>query len=391
MKMSQLIMMCSLALFTMTTVPPAYSKPLPVTKPENVGMLSKRLALLDGAIQKSIDNKEVPGVVVLVAHKGKVVYKKAFGNRMVTPRVEKMTVDTIFDLASVTKPTATATGIMKLVEDGKIRLYDRVSTFIPEFAQNGKKDVNLLHLITHSSGLPGWDRYFLKEIEHDGIIKDICSKSTTYEPGTKFVYSDLGFITLGEVITRASGKPENEFVAEQIFQPLGMIDTGYLPPKEKWSRCIATEARNGVMLQGQVHDGNAWKMGGVSGHAGLFSTVDDMAIYCQMMLNDGEYNGVRILSPMTVRAMTTNQSLVDDDFRGYGWILLTSNSGQKGDMFPKGIGWGHIGWTGPSVFVDPSSQTTILLFCNRNHPDNSGDGGRLRSIVSNIVASAMVK
>lgn len=365
--------------------------PLPMTSPEKVGMSSERLAKVDTVINENIANKETPGAVLLVARKGKVVYKKAYGNRMVEPRIEKMTLDTIFDMASLTKPTATASGIMKLVEDGKIRLIDKVSYYIPEFKENGKKDVTLVNLLTHTSGLPAWDKYFEKKLNPEEIILDIASKATTYEPGTKFVYSDLGYITLGEIIKRVSGKPENEFVAEQIYKPLGMKDTGFLPPKDKWSRCAPTEMRDGKMLQGEVHDGNAWMLGGVAGHAGLFSTADDMAIFCQMILNGGEYNGVRIFSPLTVRAMTTNQSPLKDEQRGFGWDIGTAYAGQRGDIFPALQGFGHTGFTGTSVWVDPGSQTFVILLCNRVHPDGKGEILRMRSLVSNVVASSIIK
>lgn len=364
--------------------------PLPMTSPEKVGMSISVLTTVDEVINNSIANKDTPGAVLLVAHKGQVVYKKAYGNRMVNPRIEKMTLDTIFDMASLTKPTATASGIMLLAEEGKLNVNDTVSKYIPEFAQHGKETVTLVNLLTHTSGLKPDGNYVNKNLGYDGIIKDVASMSTTSTPGTKFVYSDLGYITLGEIIRRVSGKPENEFVAERVFKPLGMNDTGFLPPKEKWERCAPTEFRNGKLLQGQVHDPTAWEMGGVAGHAGLFSTADDMAILCQMFLNGGEYNGVRIFKPETVRLMTTNQSPVTNQPRGLGWDIGSRYAGQRGNVFPK-EGFGHTGWTGTSVWVDPASQTFVILLCNRNHPDGKGNVNRLRAQVSNIVATSIIK
>lgn len=361
-----------------------------MTEPEKVGMSKEHLALVDDVILKGIEDKATPGAVLLVARKGKIVYKKAYGDRMVEPRREKMTIDTIFDMASVTKPVATASGIMALAEDGKLRLGDKVSYHIPGFEQKGKESVTLVNLLTHTSGLPSWDKYFLKKLDHDGIIADISAKDTTYEPGTRFVYSDLGFIMLGEIIKRVSGMPENEYVQQRIFGPLGMKDTGYLPPKDKWTRCIATEPREGKMLQGEVHDGNAWSLGGVSGHAGLFSTAEDMAIYCQMILNGGEYNGKRILGPLTIREMTKNQSPVAERDYGYGFVIGTGYASYRGDIFPKG-GFGHTGWTGPCFWIDPTSQTFVILLTNRVHPDGKGDVGRLRALVNNIIASSIIK
>ncbi len=368
----------------------SWGRYLPVTEPEKVGMSKEHLALVDDVILKGIEDKATPGAVLLVARKGKIVYKKAYGDRMVEPRREKMTIDTIFDMASVTKPVATASGIMALAEDGKLRLGDKVSYHIPGFEQKGKESVTLVNLLTHTSGLPSWDKYFLKKLDHDGIIADISAKDTTYEPGTRFVYSDLGFIMLGEIIKRVSGMPENEYVQQRIFGPLGMKDTGYLPPKEKWTRCIATEPREGKMLQGEVHDGNAWSLGGVSGHAGLFSTAEDMAIYCQMILNGGEYNGKRILGPLTIREMTKNQSPVAERDYGYGFVIGTGYASYRGDIFPKG-GFGHTGWTGPCFWIDPTSQTFVILLTNRVHPDGKGDVGRLRALVNNIIASSIIK
>ena len=366
------------------------ARPLPMTSPEKVGMSLSVLTTVDDVINVSIANKDTPGAVLLVAHKGQIIYKKAYGNRMVEPHIEKMTVDTIFDMASLTKPTATASGIMILAEEGKLNVNDTVCKYIPDFGQRGKENVTLVNLLTHTSGfIPDGD-YVNKNLGYDGIIKDVISMSTTYTPGTKFVYSDVGYITLGEIIKRVSGKPENEFVAERVFKSLGMNDTGFLPPKEKLDRCAPTELRNGKLLQGQVHDPTAWEMGGVAGHAGLFSTADDMAIFCQMILNGGEYNGVRIFKSETVRLMTTNQSPVINQPRGLGWDIGSRFAGQRGNVFPK-EGFGHTGWTGTSVWVDPASQTFVILLCNRNHPDGKGNVGRLRSQVSNIVATSIVK
>ncbi|MCX7918999.1 MAG: serine hydrolase [bacterium] len=364
---------------------------LPIVKPETVGMISSRLKNLDTVIEQAIAEKNTAGAVILVGHRGKIVYRKAYGYRMLVPKKVPMTIDTMFDLASVTKPTAAGTSIMLLVEEGKLRMYDRVSMFVPEFGQKGKEKVTILHLITHCSGLPAWDKYFLKDgIDKQGVILDICSKSTAYEPGTKFVYSDLGYIMLGEIVERVSGMPLDQFAKKRIFEPLGMNDTMYNPPDALKPRCAATEVQNGVPLQGRVHDGNAYVMGGVSGHAGLFSTVDDLAVYCQMLLNGGSFGKVRILGPLTVKAITSNQSPVPDVQRGYGWDIGSSYSTLRGDIFPKGS-LGHTGWTGTSIWIDLNSKTFVILLCNRNHPTEDGDVTRLRTLVSNIVAGSIVE
>ncbi|MFB3895248.1 MAG: serine hydrolase domain-containing protein [bacterium] len=393
MHLTPMIISTSLLLFAVPMVGMTKSvlPRIPMVKPESVGMISSRLKNLDTVIEQAIAEKNTAGAVVLVGHRGKIVYRKAYGYRSLEPKKVPMTVDTMFDLASVTKPTATGTSIMILVEEGKLRMYDRVSTFIPEFGQKGKERVTVLELITHCSGLPAWDKYFEKKgIDKQGIILDICSKSTTYEPETKFVYSDLGFIMLGEIVERVSGMPLDQFAKQRIFDPLGMKDTMYNPPDALKSRCAATEKQNGVVFQGRVHDPNAYIMGGVSGHAGLFSTVDDLAIYCQMLLNGGSFGKTRILGPLTVKAITANQSPVPDVERGYGWDIGSSYSTLRGDIFPKGS-LGHTGWTGTSIWIDLNSKTFIILLCNRNHPTEDGEVTRLRTFVSNIVAGSIVE
>lgn len=369
------------------TLSPMKATPLPTTTPEKVGMSTSILTTVDEIINSTIANKDTPGAVLLVAHKGKIVYKKAYGNRMLKPRVEKMTLDTIFDMASLTKPSATACGIMLLAQDGKLNVNDKVSKYIPEFAQNGKEDVTIANLLVHDSGLKAGGNYFGNQFGYLGVINNIASLSPTYPPGTKYVYSDLGYITLCEIIRRVSGKPENEFVAERIYKPLGMKDTGFLPPKNKLKRCAPTEFRDGKWLQGQVHDPTAFEMGGVAGHAGLFSTADDMAILCQMLLNGGEYNGVRIFTPESVRLMTNNQSPLADHPRGFGWGVGPHYAGQSGN-----VGFGHTGWTGTYAAVDPVSQTIVIILRNRNHPDGKGDIGWVPSQkVTDIVSSSIIK
>jgi CubicO group peptidase (beta-lactamase class C family) len=385
---SYLVVSMLVLVFLFTSL--ASSAYLPMTSPEKVGMSSSILASVDSVINDGIANKNTPGAVLLVGHQGKIVYKKAYGNRMVKPRIEKMTVDTIFDMASLTKPTATACGIMKLYEEGKLDVHEKAAKYFPEFAQNGKENITIANLLTHTSGLKPDGDYYEKNMGYDGIIKNLAEMNCRYTTGAKFVYSDLGFMTLGEIIRRVSGKPENEFVAAEIYKPLGLKDTGYLPPKNKWKRCAPTEFRHGELLQGQVHDPTAWEMKGVAGHAGLFSTADDMAVICQMFLNNGEYNGVRIFKPETIKLMTTNQSPIANQERGFGWDIGSSYSSQRGQIFPK-EGYGHTGWTGTSVWVDPASQTFVILLCNRNHPDGKGNVGRLRSQVSNIVATSIAK
>ena len=287
---------------------------LPQSKPELVSVSSSQLSLMDAVIEEGISQHKLPGAVVLVGRKGKVVWRKAYGARALEPAREPMSVDTIFDLASLTKVVATATSIMILVERGKIRLADPVSVYIPELKGEGREKITVEQLLTHRSGYaPDFD---LREqwTGYDEAIKHLIKEPLRTQPGTRFVYSDINFIALGEVVHRVSGLPLDQFAQKNIFTPLGMRDTGFNPATVLKSRIAPTEKRRGqlsylgdsaanagtdadIWLRGQVHDPTSYRMNGVAGHAGLFSSANDLAIYCQMILNGGEYRGVRVLSP----------------------------------------------------------------------------------------------
>jgi uncharacterized protein YbbC (DUF1343 family) len=374
-------------------------------KPESVGMSSERLAKIDEAVLESISRKETPGAVVLVARKGRVVYRKAFGDRAIEPKREPMTIDTIFDLASLTKIVATATSMMILVERGKVSLADPVALYIPEFGKFGKERITVEQLMTHRAGLPPDNEiadYVGKTIDPMQQIYDL---RPSYEPGTRFVYSDVGFIVAAEIIRRVSGKRIDEFAADNIFSPLKMRHTGFSPYMSTaleradlqyrgwllWMGDVApTENREGRWMRGEVHDPRSYEMGGVAGHAGLFSTADDLAIFCQMILNKGEYNGVRILAPYSVERMVSAQSLPTSQMRGIGWDINTSYSSNRGDLFPVGT-FGHTGFTGTSLWLDPAAETFVALLTNRVHPNGKGDVTRPRSFVASIVAGAITE
>src|SRR5262245_12403532 len=318
---NSIISISCLALFIPSTLiaqtarntPNQTSPKLNGASPESVGMSSSRLAKIDEAVLASISRKETPGAVVLVARKGRIVYRKAFGDRAIEPKREPMTIDTIFDLASLTKIVATATSIMIFVERGKVSLADPVALYIPEFGKFGKERVTFEQLMTHRAGLPPDNEiadYVGKSVDPMQQIYDL---RPSYEPGTRFVYSDVGFIVAAEIVRRVSSEPVNVFAHKNIFRPLRMTDTFYVAPtsaegmldsgfgdKLSWRRTAPTESREGRWMRGEVHDPRAYEMGGVAGHAGLFSTADDLAIFCQMILNKGEYNGVRILAPYSV-------------------------------------------------------------------------------------------
>jgi uncharacterized protein YbbC (DUF1343 family)/CubicO group peptidase (beta-lactamase class C family) len=379
---------------------------LPLAKPESVSVSSARLAEMDAAINTEIAQQHLPGAVVLVARKGRIIWDKSYGSRAVEPAREPMTVDTIFDLASLTKVVATATSIMILVERGKLRLADPLSLYIPELKGEGRETVTIEQLLTHRSGYaPDFD---LRErwTGYDEAIKRLIKEPLRNPPGTRFTYSDINFIALGEVVKRVSGMPLDQFARRNIFQPLGMRDTGFRPSAALRTRIAPTEKRRGqlsylgdsganvgaegdVWLRGQVHDPTSYRMNGIAGHAGLFSTARDLAIYCQMILNHGQYNGVRVLSVLSVAEMTRPRLVSSTGgTRGLGWDINTSFSSNRGELFPLGS-FGHTGFTGTSIWIDPASQMFIVFLSNRVHPDGKGDVGPLRSRVASIVAGAI--
>jgi len=379
-----------------------HAQSLPIVKPEKVGMISSRLNRAEAVIQQAIAAKEIPGAVLLVARHGKIVHRKAYGSSQLIPAIREMQVDMIFDLASITKPVATATSIMILVEQGKIRLWEKVKDFIPEFSvfidSTGKKseDARIWHLLTHTSGLAPYTD--AKEIEStygapcplDSIAVFIARKKKIAAPGKEFHYSCLGYITLANILKRVTGQTIAEFSVDQIYKPLGMAHTCFKPSPEWLNQCVPTEVIAGKPLLGVVHDPLARLQDGISGNAGLFSTVDDLAIFAQMMLQQGEFRNVRVLSPLTVDRMISVFPEVQFAGRGLGWDLHSPYATNGGDIFSKNS-YGHSGYTGTSIWIDPDSQTSVILLTNRVHPDDKGSVVSLRSKVANIIASAICK
>jgi len=271
---------------------------LAAQRPSRAPAASPPLADLDLVIEKAIADDEIPGAVLLVSHRGRILYHKAYGSRAVLPRREPMSADTIFDLASLTKVFATTSAVMKLFEQGRVRLNDAVARYIPEFGANGKDQVTLRHLLTHTSGLPPIPRISGPWSGTEPLLKAIYADRLISPPGARFIYSDTGFITLGELVRRVSGLTLDQFVARNIFGPLGMRHTRFRPPSEWKPRIAPTEeidlpegakagSGKGRVLRGEVHDPRARAMGGIAGHAGLFSTADDLAIFCRMLLAGG--------------------------------------------------------------------------------------------------------
>ncbi len=363
---------------------------LPVVPPASAGMSAERLARIDGAMEEILARKELPGAVVLVGRGEKVVFRKAFGLRAVAPEREAMTVDTAFDLASVTKVVATATSVMVLVEQGRVRLADPVVKHLPEFGrEGGREKVTVEQLLTHRAGLVPDDAMALYRGTRAEILARKAKVPLASSPGQRFVYSDAGYEALGELVAKVSGVPLDVFARENVFAKLGMRETEFRPAGKgqlPLARIAPTEKVDGRILRGEVHDPRARAVGGVAGHAGLFGTADDLARYCRAVLAGGG----RALSPAGVAEMTRPRFYGDSDLRALGWDVDTSYSTNRGDLLPRGS-FGHTGWTGTSLWIDPATKLYVILLTNRVHPDGSGTSPiALRGLVATIAASALV-
>jgi CubicO group peptidase (beta-lactamase class C family) len=374
---------------------------LPAAKPGDVGMSEERLALLDGLMHEALGRKDFPGAVLLVAHKGRTVWRKAYGLSQWVPEDRPMSADMIFDMASVTKPVATATSIMILVERGRIRLLDKVKDYVPDFApyllEKGipGEDARLWHLLTHTSGLPPYtdpkevERLYGNPCPTEVLVKHIAGLRKESLPGAIFTYSCLNYITLASIVKSVTGKSIAEFADENIFRPLGMKRTFFVPPADCLDLCVPTQVYDGKPLRGVVHDPLARLQGGVSGNAGLFSTADDLAVFAQMMLDGGARGKVRVLGPLAVERMTEIFPKAGPAGRGLGWDLDSDYASVRGDLFGP-ASYGHSGYTGTSVWIDPETRTTVIFLTNRVHPDDKGDIIAMRSKVANVVAGAIM-
>jgi len=391
---------CVLTLAVSLLASPAFGQM--ATKPHAppANQTAANLSVVDPIIQDAIRDGKIPGAVLLVGHGGKVIYRKAYGSRALEPRREAMTADTIFDLASLTKVVATTTCVMRLFEQGKIRLNDPVARYLPEFAQNGKDEITVRQVLVHYSGLR--EDLDLKDKDSEGNLVENKweGKDTAYRlafaekpvspPGSKFLYSDINFITLGALVERVSGESLDAYAAKNVFLPLGMTHTRYRPPPAWKSRTAPTEYDDDhVMLRGVVHDPTARRMGGVAGHAGVFSTADDLAKFAQALLNGGG----RVLSAVTVEKMTTPQQPPNSPaVRGFGWDLDSPFSSNRGELLPIGS-YGHTGFTGTSLWIDPTTDTYIILLTNAVHMravrSEGGSAIALRTKVASAVAAAL--
>jgi CubicO group peptidase (beta-lactamase class C family) len=347
-----------------------------------------KLAQIDSAINTAIGEERLPGAVVWIEH-GTNIYWKSYGKRALIPSEENMTRDTIFDVASLTKVLAGTPAVMLLIERGQIKLDEPVHSYIPEFTGFAKEAITIRQLLTHTSGLPEdistWPRWH----GNNTAIEMACALKLRAPPGTEFRYSDVNFFLLGEIVRRVSGMTLNEFCAKEIYSPLQMTNTGFLPPESEIPRIAPTEMTDGVMLRGTVHDPTSRYMGGVAGHAGIFTTAPDMARYARMILNLGELDGVHIFKPETVRLMTSVQTPPGmKDRRGFGWDIDSGFSSPRGAHFPIGS-YGHTGFTGNAFWIDPFSKTFFVFLSNRVHPYGKGSVVRLYRAIGTLAAESV--
>ncbi len=364
------------------------------------------LSQLDALVEEAIAKDEIPGAVLLVWHDGQTLHRKAYGARAVLPAREPMTVDTVFDLASLTKILATATSVMKLAELGRIRLNDPVEHYIPEFQGGGKEQVTVRMLLVHHSGLRPIPNLPEQWSGRAAVMKSIYEDELIAPPGARFIYSDTGFIVLGELVRRVSGKPLDEFFTYHVARPLGLQSTRFLPPEDWRERIAPTEeidlpagaepgSGRGRILRGVVHDPRARGMGGVAGHAGLFGTADDLAVFCKAILQAGAIESQlsamprSLLAPGTIKKMTAPQSPPwSRTLRGFGWDIDSVYSAPRGELFPLGS-FGHTGFTGTSIWIDPASRTFVILLANSVHPRVRPAISPLRSKIATVVAAAV--
>ncbi len=347
------------------------------------------LAPIAGIVEQAVRDGRIPGAVVVIGTNEKIIYRQAFGRRSLRPDKTPMTEAVIFDVASLTKVVATTTAVMQLVEKGKLRLDAPVAKYWPAFKKNGKGKITLRHLLTHYSGLRVEPK-LKPELQGSGVIlKAIISEKPLHPPGQKYSYSDLNFIILGELVRRTSGLPLDRYCSLHIFDPLGMKDTTFKPPVSQASRIAPTVEIEGRLLCGEVHDPIARRMGGVSGHAGVFSTADDLAVFARMMLGGGKADGQTNLQPQTVNMMTLPQSPRGKArLRGLGWDVQEPFAANVQELCPVGA-YSHLGYTGAGLWIDPVSGIYLIVLTNRVHADGGGSIKELREAVKMQLGKAV--
>jgi len=379
--------LAALAVLALLSSHAAAAAPRPDGPPAG-GALAASWPELDGAARDAVGAGEIPGAVILVGQRDRVLYRRATGSRALAPAVEPMTADTIFDLASLTKVVATAPAVLALWEQGRVDLDAPLGRYLKEFAGPAYQDVTIGRLLTHSAGMFDVPR---REAMARGFPEAAAVQARAglaAVPGTAFIYSDTGFILLAELVRRVSGEPIDRYMGKRFYGPLGMRATAFRPPASWRARIAPTEAVDGgPPLRGIVHDGNARLLRGVAGHAGLFSTADDLARFCRMLLEGGALDGHRYLKESTVRAMFTPH-VIGETVRGLGWDMASAYSRTLGSFFPEGS-VGHTGFTGPAIWLDPASRGFLIILTNRVHPNGKGSVVELRRRISSAVGTSL--
>jgi CubicO group peptidase (beta-lactamase class C family) len=362
----------------------------------DAGFDEAKLNAMDTAIDAALADGKMPGCVVCQGRRGKIGLLKAYGFRAVEPTNEAMTTDTVFDLASLTKPIATATSAMLLVEQGKLKVDEPVATYLPDFAANGKEAVSVEQLFVHTSGLIPDNAIADYADGPEKAIERVFALKLKTPPGERFAYSDMNFVVLAELVKKISGQNVHEFSQQHIFAPLGMKETTYLPGEALRQRAAPTEKRGDAWMRGEVHDPRAYKLGGIAGHAGLFSTAEDLAIYASAMLGRGEYAGVRIMKEDTWRDMTTarqvpgrnNDGKPYHGLRGLGWDMRTGYSSNRGEGMSASA-FGHGGFTGTGIWIDPDLDLFVIFLSNRVHPSGKGNVNPLIGQIGTIAVESL--
>lgn len=338
-------------------------------------------------LQREIDQQVTPGAIIRVRHKGEIILDEALGTTSLEADRAPVAGNTLYDMASLTKVMVTLPIMLQLLEKGDIYLHDRVAAFVPEFGANGKDNVRLRQLLTHTSGLIAHRHYFADRLTKQQVYEEIWKEELAYEPETQVVYSDLGFIMLMAVIEKVTGMNIEEYAEQHLFAPMGMNDTKFLPQYEK-SRIAPTEYLEhiGGHKYGIVHDDNTEFMGGISAHAGLFSTMDDLSVFTQMLENDGRHEGQQILHPLWLAKAREDFTPFSEDARGIGFELKARGAGPVGDLLSPTT-YGHTGYTGTSFYIDSERELAIMLLTNRVYFGRKDPMIRLRPRLHNLIAA----
>lgn len=361
--------------------------------PEEAGFDPVALTKVDTVVNNAIADSAFPGAVVLVARNGIIALEKAYGRFMYDPSSTPMTTDAMFDLASVTKVIATTSAVMRLYDEGKIHLDDPIVKYIPQFGQNGKEHITIYNLMVHNSGLPAWRKFYTFCNDPQCVLDSVYATPLEYKTGDSTVYSDLGLITMGKLIEHVTGTTLDHYVDSVFFKPLGMANTMYNPPHSLLYRIVPTEVdsfwkKTYQPVHGRVHDENAATLGGVSGHAGLFSTAGDLVKILQMEMNGGVYNGTRYIERSTIKKFTSRQS--SQSTRGIGWDTRNVDGGFEG-KYPSKKTFRHTGFTGTSVVVDPMNKIIVIFLTNRVYPTRANHKlFKVRPALHNAVYEALM-